>query len=228
MIEKIKQRIKKYIIMANPSAQMVYIEHPIIGILNNYWGHNKSVEMKMPIDNLENPLPWFTYPAIEYLTQLNLQAMTVLEWGLGNSTLFFSKRCFHITSIEHDPVWFDKIRIQLPKNVDAKLLDEKDYVNYPLELNKEFDLIIVDGILRKDCLDLAIKILKKTGIIIFDNSDRNPELCKQIRDKEFLQIDFHGFGPINFYTWTTTIFYKCNFSPAPLGNQPIIPFGGGY
>ncbi len=44
-------------------------------------------------------------------------------------------------------------------------------------------------------------------MLIFDNSDWYPKAINYIREcLNWVQIDFHGFGPINDYTWTTTIF----------------------
>ena len=51
---------------------------------------------------------------------------------------------------------------------------------------------------------------KKGGgaiMLILDNSDRYPNKLKFLKEKlGWMQIDFHGFGPINSYTWTTSIF----------------------
>ena len=44
-------------------------------------------------------------------------------------------------------------------------------------------------------------------MLILDNSDRYPNKLKFLKEKlGWMQIDFHGFGPINSYTWTTSIF----------------------
>ena len=44
-------------------------------------------------------------------------------------------------------------------------------------------------------------------MIVLDNSDWFPETTEVLRSSlKWIQIDFHGFGPINGYTWTTTIF----------------------
>jgi len=47
----------------------------------------------------------------------------------------------------------------------------------------------------------------ESGIVILDNSDWYAETAKFLRDSlNMIQIDFHGFGPINSYTWTTSLF----------------------
>jgi len=44
-------------------------------------------------------------------------------------------------------------------------------------------------------------------MVIFDNSDWYPKTIEFLRNTlDWIEVDFHGFGPINDYTWTTTIF----------------------
>ncbi len=52
----------------------------------------------------------------------------------------------------------------------------------------------------------AIAHLRRGGFIIVDNSDRDAEVGRLLLEKDFFEIDFSGFGPINAYTWTTSIF----------------------
>ena len=49
-------------------------------------------------------------------SHLNNQ-MTMLEWGSGGSTLYFSKFVKNYHSIEHDQEWYDKIKPQIDDNV---------------------------------------------------------------------------------------------------------------
>ena len=42
---------------------------------------------------------------------------------------------------------------------------------------------------------------------VIDNSDRYPNAVRFLQEKlGWMQTDFHGYGPINDYTWTTSIF----------------------
>lgn len=44
-------------------------------------------------------------------------------------------------------------------------------------------------------------------MLILDNADWYPKSVEFIQDNFcWMQVDFHGFGPINDYTWTTSIF----------------------
>ena len=44
-------------------------------------------------------------------------------------------------------------------------------------------------------------------MLILDNSDWYPNSVAFLQENlRWIQIDFHGFGPIDNYTWTTSIF----------------------
>lgn len=200
----------------------------LLNMINQSWGHNHTVTTGIPLDKAGTPIPWFTYPAIEYLSQLNLSNSSVLEWGGGNSTKYFSERCRNILTIEHNIEWFIKLRENKFPNSDVMLVEPLQYGNPSFIAERKFDIIIVDGINREECMHTAYDILNAGGIIILDNSDRHPEIADEARKNGFTQIDFHGIGPVNMYTWTTTIFFKDIINFQPLTFQPTIPKGGGF
>ncbi len=200
----------------------------MMNTLDKGLGHLNSYNSGKPIDNNNNPVPWFTYPAIAYLKQIDFKACSFLEWGAGYSTLFFAPLCKEILSIENNSEWYNIILDELPANSTVKLRTDSAYESYAREINKKFDVIIVDGIRRWECIQIAIEVLDEDGMIIFDNSDRDPEYCKFLREHDFIQVDFHGFGPINPYTWTTSIFFSRTNKLKPTTIQPVIHVGGGY
>ena len=80
----------------------------------------------------------------------------VFEWGSGGSTLFLSKRFNSVSSIEHEPKWLEKVDAEIKKqsltSVSLQLssinLDNQhsfEECSYFHSLDKEFDVIIVDG-----------------------------------------------------------------------------------
>ncbi len=73
------------------------------------------------IDAAGDPIPWYTYPASEYLKQLDFSDKRVLEYGSGYSTIFWSRRAKHVVSIEDSPGWYEKIKPLLPGNVTYRL-----------------------------------------------------------------------------------------------------------
>ena len=61
--------------------------------------------------------PWLPYLVTDYIKQLKPQR--VFEWGSGESTsFFFNIGVQHLSSIEHNKDWFDKVNEQLiSKNI---------------------------------------------------------------------------------------------------------------
>lgn len=183
------------------------------------YGQLKTIKNWECIDRWGNPIPWYTYPAIEFLNSLNFSNKSVFEYGGGNSTLWWAKKVLNIVSVEHDPEWFAKIESKLQVNYrNVKLILERDkdsYINTILKSDLKFDVVVIDGRWRGDCAKvIGEKLNFKEGfMIILDNSDWYPKTTKYIREKyDTIQVDFHGFGSINSYTWTTSIFLSRNFT----------------
>src|SRR5216117_3805614 len=73
--------------------------------------------------------PWYTYPAIEFLRQLDFSDRTVFEYGSGMSTMFWAKKAKHVVSVEDDEQWCETLRNLLPSN--AELIYEPDLSKFP-------------------------------------------------------------------------------------------------
>lgn len=142
--------------------------------------------------------------------------MKVFEYGSGNSTLYWSKKAKLVMAVEHDNSWFKTINYKLRKRINAALIYIKDLNEYVGQISKykyKFDIIVIDGLFRKECAMAALDKLSDSGVIILDNSELNRDVCLYFRQHGLIQIDFFGFGPINPYSWCTSIFLSKNFRP---------------
>lgn len=167
-------------------------------------------------DRQGEPIPWYTYPAIEYLTQLDFREKTLFEYGSGYSSMFWAKRCKSIVAVEDDQKWFDKVAAKLPANARYDLIVAKtDYVAAIERHGHPFDVIVIDGSHRYECAVAARPKLAADGLIIVDNSDWLPRVTRFLRDTDLIQVDMAGFGPINRYTWTTSLFLSRSIRIAP-------------
>ena len=109
--------------------------------------------------------------------------------------------------------WFNTINKNRLDNQKIIFLEKKDdYIKAISSQNRKFDVIVIDGKYRHQCSKNAVKSLAKGGIIILDNSDRFPKTVEVLREHNLIQVNFNGFGPINNYTWTTSIFFSRDFN----------------
>lgn len=186
-------------------------------------GQFRSIAARGPVDGAGAPIPWYTYPALEYLKNFDFSDCEVFEFGAGNSSRFWAGLAKRIVSVENDPHWFEQVRRIAASNQLTLLCEnEEDYVAALGRQEQSFDVIVIDGKWRERCADESVGCLKIGGLIILDNSDRHHDVCAHLRGSGFFQIDFNGFGPINGYCWTTSVFVKSiPAQPRFRGPQPL-------
>jgi hypothetical protein len=127
--------------------------------------------------------------------------VSAFEYGPGASTVWLARRCRRVAFVEHDPRWWPTMQALtagLP-HVEGRLveggaavqgagdgggqvcrsgrlghqgLDYAGYVGAIRQARGPFDLIVIDGRARADCLREAMAHLKPDGVIVFDNADR--------------------------------------------------------
>lgn len=178
-------------------------------------GWLNSFKLQMPVDNQGKPLPWVTYPFIDFISSRLNKTLDVFEYGSGNSTLFYSQHVNHVYALENDKSWYSKIEESLPQN--AKLIYQEvirggDYCRYATTLNKKFDIIIVDGRDRVNCCIHSIQALREGGIVVLDDSERleyKPAL-DFFKSNNFKEIHFWGMAPGVKMKKCTSVFYKEN------------------
>jgi len=131
----------------------------------------------------QDGIPWLHFGAIDWLDTYLQPSMRVFEWGSGGSTLYWANRVERVISVEHHREWFtdvtaaiDKDRcpgvelIHIPESPTEGLTEYAAYIEqYP---DGYFDLILVDGVARPDCLQRAMPKIREGGVIILDNSER--------------------------------------------------------
>ncbi len=202
-----------------------------VEILAEGLGQVRTFHEGVPVDAHGAPIPWYTYPAIEYLGRLNPSGWKIFEYGSGNSTEYWVRRGARVISVEHDAVWHARMRAQaLDRCILLHRPDRAAYARAILETNDAFDIVVVDGVWREDCAAAALQRLKPDGILILDNSDWYHEVGAWIRSRGYHEVSFSGFGPVNDYTWTTSIFLPSAMRllerlgpPNPVGGNPIAP-----
>ena len=196
-------------------------------VIGKKWGWSRSFLNGRPFDGQGIPIPWYTFPAIEFLNSLDLSKSRVFEYGCGNSSIFWAERACEVVAVENDLEWLKIMRNMKVLGLTVmEALDRQMYINAPAIAGGNFDVVIIDGRFRRSCAEIACKVIKKEGIIIFDNADWYPDACNDLRQQGWFQIDFSGLGPINSYAWTTAVFLRtaAHFSRrlevSPIGGDP--------
>ena len=203
----------------------------VFRILNFQYGYLRSVATETPLDSRSEPQPWYTYPALEYLKQLDFRGKVVFEYGSGNSTRFWARRAARVVSVEHNPAWYDRVRPLLPANCELMLEPDSDrYADAVRSYAEPFDVIVIDGLVtgrtRLKCARAAVRALRPGGMIILDNSDWLPESSRYLRESGLIEVDMTGFAPINDYTCTTSFYFHRAFDFQPLEDrQPVAGVG---
>lgn len=168
--------------------------------------------------------PWISYDGQAILSKHLNAKSRVLEFGSGTSTAWYADRCGFLLSHEDSSEWFDLIGKKLGnrQNVFRKLcLSFEDYVCVSDEhRSSPFDLIMVDGRYRDECVAAAFQLLSRTGILYLDNSDKsagpesgNVPLAKS-RILDFAKsngkrvITLTDFAPSQFFVSEATILFN--------------------
>jgi hypothetical protein len=200
-------------------------------ILGNALGQSRTFDGGRPVDADGQPIPWFTYPAIEYLTRFDMRGWAVFEYGSGQSTAWWSRRGANVVSVEHDSGWHAEMQARALPGTTLLHRDQRDaYVGALAGTGASFDVVVIDGVFREHCAAVAGGALKPGGMLILDNSDWYHEAASMIRAQGFHEASFSGFGPVNDYTWSTSVFFPGALAsqqqlapPEPIGGNPIGP-----
>ncbi len=99
ILDKIKIKIQSYLRQIKN-----------FNILANIYGQWTTIRDWDCKDSAGAPIPWYTYPAIEYLMHLDLSDMSVFEFGSGKSTIWWAGNALKVHSVEDDSTWFLKIQ----------------------------------------------------------------------------------------------------------------------
>lgn len=165
-------------------------------------GHWRSSIATNALSAQGAPLPWYTYPAIDFLAQRNFTDRRVLEFGGGQSTSWWAQRASQVVTIEEDQAWYENLKARVSGNVelhhvpaDLKTRDVSAIRDILDNCGKErFDVIVVDGHLRREAAAMAFDYLGPDGALILDNAE-GYGFYDEIRSRTCRRVDFYGFAP---------------------------------
>jgi hypothetical protein len=183
----------------------------------------QNVEVLVSLD-----VPWWPYSAAKTIEDFLYDKVSpkVFEWGSGASTIWLANRADQVVSIEHDQEWAVKmhallvargidntkiIHVPAPQTASPVVRSNKagyellDFANYVDAIDgfEQFDLIVIDGRARLDCLKKAKLHLKEGGMILLDNSNRKRY---QVLDDQFEVLILEGLTPASLWKTQSKLF----------------------
>lgn len=186
------------------------------------YGQYRSMQENACVDRGGQAIPWYTYPLIEYLENIDLRGIRIFEYGSGNSSLYYLRRGAVVTSVEDDPDWHARIDGNRPDHRYLLAASPQEYVARPEIENS--DIVVIDGSHRAQCAAYVIEKIH-TGatdpaLVIFDNSDWYPTTIARLdAGLGWHRVDFCGFGPINAFTWVSSVYLNPTRKPARIGEH---------
>jgi hypothetical protein len=191
-------------------------------------GHARSALRGRAVDREGAPLPWYTYPAVDLLRAKDLSDYRVLEFGAGQSTLWWAARAREVLAFEDDPTCCAELVPRLPANVRLRQV-ERDQTAMSDALRNEagFDIVVVDGLDRLQAARLAVELVAEDGAILFDNSEGywgpppSYPIMDLFREAGFLRIDFYGYAPGVVLPHCTSLFFRGSCRLLRGGENPV-------
>lgn len=138
----------------------------------------------------EDYTPWLAEDTVEWLEEILTDKMYLLEYGGGNSTIWFAKRVKHICCWENHPEWYKMIKVWAEReDLDnlTLLYKGEDVPHYA------YDFVFVDNdafykdergergnIHRAMKIKEAFNYIKKDGIFGLDDDTENDNIARKV------------------------------------------------
>jgi hypothetical protein len=101
-------RLEKYLEEAEKLRRSYPQQYRRLALVRDFPAWKRSLEPgRTPLDDER---PWITFSATRFLEKVLHRRVRVFEYGVGGSTLFFSKRAGEVVSVDDDPAWMDRVR----------------------------------------------------------------------------------------------------------------------
>lgn len=176
-------------------------------------GWLESVRRREPVDHDGRPLPWMSLPFIDFITPRLHDGLSVFEYGSGNSTLYFEQRAGSVIAVEHDAAWHARIAPRALKKtrvIHCRLDDGESYETAVTRQGMSFDIVIVDGRKRSECLRHAAAGVSERGVSVLDDAER-PEYAAAVETLSaagWKTLPFWGIAPGMHNRKCTLVLYR--------------------
>jgi hypothetical protein len=189
-------------------------------------GHFRSSLRMAAVSRHGEPIPWYTYPAIDFLSGRDFRSRTVLEFGGGQSTLWWAARAKSVVTFEDNLAWHDRIKAGAPPNAELHYVADESGTNHAAQVKavlatlaqRQYDVIVIDGLKREDMIEIACAHVAPDGIVVCDNAD-GYGFYEGFKQRPFRRVDFYGNAPGVILPQCTSIY----FGPSSFAFGPEVP-----
>ena len=208
----------------NISGSKLPIEELHLSFLTNKlrteYGFLESSKKNIPVNDKNEVMPMYTYPCYEWLNSIDWNGSKVFEYGTGYSTIWWQNKNVDYHAVEDNKQWHDMIEDKT--NIEYKPGHHK-YIESIYKYDFKFDVIVIDGVVRFNCIKPALERIKDDGIIIFDNTDWHKDSKEELDRSDLIPIHFHGFKPLHVDSETTSCYVNRKFNKKA---KSIVPMAG--
>ena len=204
-----------------PGQEQIYAR-----VFGRGYGHDRSLAAGRPLNAVGAPLPAITYPALEFLRQLDLSTASVLALGAADSLAFWCRAARRVTARLDDAatraaaasLGLDNLALAEPgAPADAEGADAEG-----AGASSTYDIVLIDGGDHAAAAIDALNRLAWGGMVVLHRAERHPAAAHHLRKGDLIEIDFTGFAPLERRPVTTAIFLHRAFDmTARAGHRPL-------
>lgn len=146
-------------------------------------------------------MPWYTLPCLQWLKSIDIKSWSVFEYGCGYSTIWYRLNAKIVQSVDHNISWAEAMGA-MHEN------DKLTYIKRSMISNPDWDLVVVDGEYRDECVEKSKIFVKPGGYIIVDNYDQEDFPPGEVIDEILKGWEKQVFNQPNHGSWKTAVFKK--------------------
>ena len=178
-------------------------------------GYLRSAFKMAAVSRSGEPLPWYSYPCVDFLRFRDFSEKSVLEFGGGQSTLWWAKEARLVVTLEGDEAWYSDLVLRVPDNVRVHHVSMASRDTNVAAVQKilaevsreKYDVIVIDGLYRRELVPIALERLSEDGIIICDNAE-GYGFFEAFRSSGLARVDFFGNSAGGVLPHATSIYFR--------------------